>query len=64
MPTHLSDLRYLIRSLRADEATAQVKVIVGGSPFAIIPDLWKQVGADAVAASPEGAVTTANRLIT
>lgn len=62
MPTHLSEIGYLIRSLRADEATAQVKVIVGGSPFAIIPDLWRQVGADAVAASAEGAVTAANRL--
>lgn len=64
MPAHLSEIRYLIRSLRSDEVTAQVKVIVGGKPFATLPDLWRKVGADAVAASAEGAVTAANRLTT
>ncbi|MCK9579750.1 MAG: cobalamin-dependent protein [Methanoregula sp.] len=62
MPIYLAELWYLVRSLRADEATAQVKIIVGGSPFAIIPNLWHQVGADAVAASAEGAVTVAGQL--
>jgi methanogenic corrinoid protein MtbC1 len=39
-----------------------VKIIVGGSPFAILPDLWHQVGADAVAATAEEAVAVANRV--
>ncbi|MFA5268364.1 MAG: cobalamin-dependent protein [Methanoregula sp.] len=62
MPSGLSGLQYLVRSLRADRQTAHVKIIVGGSPFTVMPDLWKQVGADAVAASAEDAVTVANRL--
>ncbi len=62
MPSRLTDLRYLIRSLRADADTAQVKVIVGGYPFALIPDLWKRIGADAFAPSAEEAVAAAIRL--
>lgn len=62
MPSSLSGLRYLVRTLRAGAGTAHVKIIVGGSPFAIVPDLWHQVGVDAVAASAEDAVTVANRL--
>jgi methanogenic corrinoid protein MtbC1 len=62
MPSHLSGLQYLVRSLRADADTAHVKIIVGGSPFAILPDLWHQVGADAAASGAEDAVTVANRL--
>lgn len=62
MPSGLSGLQYLVRSLRAEADTAHVKIIVGGSPFAILPDLWHQVGADAVAATAEEAVAVANRL--
>jgi MerR family transcriptional regulator, light-induced transcriptional regulator len=62
MPSRLPDLHYLIRSLRADKDTAQVKIIVGGFPFSILPDLWKKVGADAVAFEAEDTVATANRL--
>lgn len=63
MPSRLADLHYLIRSLRADKETAQVKVIVGGYPFRVLPDLWKQVGADAVAVGVEDAVAAADRLL-
>jgi methanogenic corrinoid protein MtbC1 len=62
MPSRLPELRYLVRSLRADKDTAHVKIIVGGFPFSIMPDLWKQVGAHAVAAGAEDAVAAANRL--
>lgn len=62
MPSRLAGLRYLIRSLRADEATAQVKIIVGGFPFTVMPDLGKRVGADAVAKDAEDAVAIANRI--
>jgi methanogenic corrinoid protein MtbC1 len=62
MPSRLPGLRYLVRSLRADADLAKVKIIVGGYPFAIIPDLWERVGADAVAAGAEDAVAAARRL--
>ena len=63
MPSRLPEVQYLIRSLRADPATAHVKIIIGGYPFSILPDLWKQVGADAYAAGADEAVTAANRLV-
>ena len=62
MPFHISAVQYLIRSLRADPETMKVKIIVGGYPFNIVPDLWKQVGADAVAKNAEDAVRAGNRL--
>jgi MerR family transcriptional regulator, light-induced transcriptional regulator len=62
LPSRLTSLRYLIRSLRADPETANVKIVVGGFPFGILPDLWKQVGADAVAAGAQDAVIAASRL--
>jgi MerR family transcriptional regulator, light-induced transcriptional regulator len=62
MSWHLPRLDYLIRSLRGDPATRQVKIIVGGYPFAIVPDLWQRIGADANAGSAEEAVRAGNRL--
>lgn len=63
MPYHLPDVQYLIRALRGDRKTERVKIIVGGYPFRIIPDLWKQIGADAFAGDAEEAVVVANRLV-
>jgi methanogenic corrinoid protein MtbC1 len=62
MAFHLPVVHYLVRSLRADPKIKDVKIIVGGYPFNIVPDLWKQVGADAFAGNAEDAVTAANRL--
>ncbi|WP_321505100.1 cobalamin-dependent protein [uncultured Methanoregula sp.] len=62
MPARLPDIQYLIRSFRADPDMAKVKIIVGGYPFGVIPDLWKQVGADAGAVSADEAVAAAHRL--
>jgi MerR family transcriptional regulator, light-induced transcriptional regulator len=59
---HLPAINYLIRSLRADPKTKHVKIIVGGHPFAIVPDLWIQVGADACAGNASDAVAIANQL--
>jgi methanogenic corrinoid protein MtbC1 len=63
MPFRLAELRYLIRSLREGKDTAPVKILVGGHPFAVLPDLGKLVGADAVAMGAEEAVAAADRLI-
>jgi methanogenic corrinoid protein MtbC1 len=63
MPQHLPDAEYLIRSLHGDPSTAGIKIIVGGYPFRIVPDLWKQVGADAYAGDAEEAVVVADRLM-
>jgi methanogenic corrinoid protein MtbC1 len=62
MAFHLPAVHYLVRSLRADPKTRKVKIIVGGYPFNIVPNLWKQVGADAFAGNADDAVAAANRL--
>ena len=62
MAFHLPAVHYLVRSLRADPKTVNVKIIVGGYPFNIVPDLWKQVGADAFGGNADEAVAAANRL--
>jgi len=63
MSRYLPDVEYLIRSLRADRATSGAKIIVGGYPFRIVPDLWKQIGADAFAGTADEAVAVADRLV-
>jgi MerR family transcriptional regulator, light-induced transcriptional regulator len=63
MTFHIPVVDYLIRSLRADEGTKKAKILVGGYPFAIVPGLWKQVGADGFAQDAEEAVAVANRLV-
>ena len=63
MPRYLPDAEYLIRSLRAERETAGLKIIVGGYPFRLVPDLWKQVGADAYAETADEAVAVADRLV-
>jgi methanogenic corrinoid protein MtbC1 len=62
MVSHIPAVHYLIRSLHGDPKTRGVKIIVGGYPFTIIPDLWKQIGADACAGNASEAVSIANRL--
>jgi len=63
MPRYLPDVEYLIRSLRADHSTSGAKIIVGGYPFRVVPDLWKQIGADAFAGTADEAVAVADRLV-
>jgi methanogenic corrinoid protein MtbC1 len=63
MARFLPEVGYLVRSLRADKTTLRAKIIVGGYPFRVVPDLWQQIGADAYAGTAEEAVTIANHLI-
>ena len=44
-------------------AQTSVKIIVGGYPFTISPDLWRQTGADAFAPSAAEAVAIAEALV-
>jgi MerR family transcriptional regulator, light-induced transcriptional regulator len=61
--SHVRALREVITAVRANEACRGVKVLVGGYPFNVAPDLWREVGADAVAPDAEAAVEIANRLV-
>jgi len=53
----------LIEVVRASHSGDKLKIIVGGSPFDLIPDLWEELGADGCAHSTTEAVNLANRLI-
>lgn len=61
---HLDAVRDLIRRVRATPACADVKVIVGGYPFVVMPDLWRSIGADGSAPDAAGAAALARRLTT
>jgi len=53
----------VIAAVRCEPATYEIPVLVGGTPFRLVPDLWKVVGADGMAATASGAVAAANRLL-
>jgi methanogenic corrinoid protein MtbC1 len=54
-----------VKNLRAalDEAGVHVKIIVGGAPFRIDRELWRQVGADAYGGNVGDAVEVVNQMI-
>lgn len=63
MPGQLRHVSAMIRAVRADPRTRGVKVVVGGRPFAVAPDLVTSVGADGWAADALGAVEVCDRLV-
>ena len=52
----------LIHRVRAQPACRNVKILVGGYPFLIAPELWERVGADGTAANAQDAIALAGRL--
>jgi methanogenic corrinoid protein MtbC1 len=69
MTFHVGVVVDLIERVRAlelegESVTGQgIKILVGGYPFNIAPDLWRQVGADGFAYNAQQAVDVANRLV-
>jgi methylmalonyl-CoA mutase cobalamin-binding domain/chain len=61
MTFHVSQARELIRKLR-QEAGRSTRVMVGGYPFNLSLDLWKQIGADGFAGDAQAALLEAERL--
>jgi len=59
---HLPGVSELIDKVRATPGLP-LKIIVGGYPFNVMPNLWQQVGADGFARDAEHAVFEGNRLI-
>lgn len=60
---HVGRAEELIQKIRAKEELKQVKIMVGGYPFSIVPDLWQTIGADATAKSAKEAVAIANNMV-
>jgi methanogenic corrinoid protein MtbC1 len=62
MTFHVRAIEELVGAVRASEGLRGVKVMVGGYPFNVEPELWRRVGADAYAADASEAVATAGHL--
>lgn len=52
-----------ITLLRSTPGLERVRVLVGGAPFNMHPELWREVGADGCARDAREAVEVANRLV-
>ncbi len=63
MTYNLKDVENLIFKVRQSPDFENVKIIVGGYPFKIAKDLWKEIGADGFAEDAAGAITLANGFI-
>lgn len=56
MNQQISDVRSLAESVRSEDLLPELKVVVGGRCFSHCPDLWREIGADATAATATEAV--------
>ena len=63
MVAHLSGVGALIAAVRGREECRGVTILVGGHPFDVVPDLWRQSGADGYAADARAALVEAERLL-
>lgn len=62
MTFHIRAVENLIAAVRAAEDLKVVKILVGGYPFNVEPELWKRIGADAYAADASDAIAVASSL--
>lgn len=63
LPIHIGKVKSLIDDIRSGDEFKELKIIAGGYPFGIIPDLQQYIGADATAASAGEAIEIANKLV-
>lgn len=61
MTFHIRAVENLIATVRASADSNGVKILVGGYPFNLEPELWKRVGADGYAADASEAIAVASR---
>jgi MerR family transcriptional regulator, light-induced transcriptional regulator len=63
MTFHIRVVADLITSVRDSPAGGSVKIMVGGHPFNVAAELWRQIGADGSGHDAGEAATVANRLV-
>jgi methanogenic corrinoid protein MtbC1 len=63
MVYHVHLVEETIAAVRDSERTRGVRVMVGGFPFLVSPDLWRTVGADGFAPDPDTAIAVADQLV-
>jgi len=64
MTFHVGLVRELIAAARNTSTIAGTKILVGGGPFNLVPDLWKEIGADGYGRDAIEAVQVAGQLVT
>jgi MerR family transcriptional regulator, light-induced transcriptional regulator len=62
MTYHVPRVADVIQAVRANAQLDQVKILVGGYPFKVAPNLWQQVGAHGFGANAVEAVAIATQL--
>jgi methanogenic corrinoid protein MtbC1 len=63
MVSHVSAVVETVRALRADERSRHARILVGGHPFNVARELWREVGADGWAPDATAAVEQAEQLV-
>lgn len=63
MTFHLRYVRELIEKIRADKEIQHIRIMVGGYPFNVAPNLWGEIGADGFAYDAKNAVELGNNLL-
>ena len=59
---HVRAVESLIAAVRRTPECGGVRILVGGYPFKVSPDLWRTIGADGSAPDAQEAIILANRL--
>jgi methylmalonyl-CoA mutase cobalamin-binding domain/chain len=63
MTYHVSTVADLISKVHTSEVGPEMKILVGGYPFNVDPELWKKINADGYAKDAQDAIHVANQLI-
>lgn len=62
MTFHVRAAEALIAAVKRDENCRNVKIMVGGYPFNLEPQLWQQIGADGFSRNAQEAIDLSNQL--
>jgi len=62
MTFHVSKVTEMIRTIRATSSVS-TRILVGGYPFNLSPDLWQKTGADGYAPDAEAAILEAEKVL-
>ena len=62
--SHIREVMKTIAAVRQSCGGREIAIMVGGHPFRVAPDLWRQVGADGYAPDAQSAIDMANTLVT
>ena len=63
MTFHVSQVAEMIHELRTTRGNQRTRVLVGGFPFNLAPQLWQKMGADGFARDAAAALQEAERVL-